>query len=153
MRFRGKAGQCRRQPGQWRSNQHRCPHCQYCWRIGRDAADTAMMHGLLACRCFIVTLHRHAMTVFRHRHRTIIRKRRHRHGGQSERNQEKQGNQVAEHGRQIVPKSVAVQSGASRMPIHSAIATIITFSVSETKPSGTLLFPPTQAHFSSRCSI
>src|SRR5690606_16476328 len=30
--------------------------------------------------------------------------------------------------------------------IHSAIAIIITFSVSETKPSGTLLLPPTQAH-------
>jgi hypothetical protein len=29
--------------------------------------------------------------------------------------------------------------------IQIAIATIITFSVSETNPSGTLLFPPTQA--------
>src|SRR3546814_15108090 len=37
--------------------------------------------------------------------------------------------------------------------IHSAIATIITFSVSETKPSGTLLLPPTQAHLMSRLSI
>ena len=36
--------------------------------------------------------------------------------------------------------------------IHSAIATIIRFSVSDTKPSGTLLPPPTQAHFSSRRS-
>ena len=37
--------------------------------------------------------------------------------------------------------------------IHSAIATIIRFSVSETKPSGTLLLPPTQAHLMSRLSI
>ena len=36
--------------------------------------------------------------------------------------------------------------------IHSAIATIITFSVSETKPRGTFDDPPTQAHFSSRFS-
>ena len=40
-----------------------------------------------------------------------------------------------------------------RASIHTAIATIITFSVSETNPSGTLLLPPTQAHFSSRLSI
>lgn len=37
--------------------------------------------------------------------------------------------------------------------IHSAIATIITFSVSETNPSGTRLDPPTQAHLSSRFSM
>src|SRR3546814_18588241 len=37
--------------------------------------------------------------------------------------------------------------------IHSAIATIITFSVSETKPKGTLLLQPTQAHLISRLSI
>ena len=36
--------------------------------------------------------------------------------------------------------------------IHSAIAIIMRFSVSDTKPSGTLLDPPTQAHFSSRLS-
>ena len=37
--------------------------------------------------------------------------------------------------------------------IQSAMPIIITFSVSETKPSGTLLSPPTQAHFSSRRSM
>lgn len=37
--------------------------------------------------------------------------------------------------------------------IHSAIPTIIRFSVRETKPNGTLELPPTQAHFSSRLSI
>ena len=37
--------------------------------------------------------------------------------------------------------------------IHTAIPIIITFSVSDRKPSGTLLDPPTQAHFSSRRSI
>lgn len=36
--------------------------------------------------------------------------------------------------------------------IHNAIATIITFSVSEMNPNGTLLDPPTQAHFNSRLS-
>ncbi|HIQ51728.1 MAG TPA: hypothetical protein EYH51_00430 [Pseudomonas pachastrellae] len=36
--------------------------------------------------------------------------------------------------------------------IQAAIPTIIRFSVSEMKPSGTLLSPPTQAHFSSRRS-
>lgn len=37
--------------------------------------------------------------------------------------------------------------------IQSAMAIIIRFSVSETKPNGTLLSPPTQAHFNSRRSI
>ena len=37
--------------------------------------------------------------------------------------------------------------------IQSAIPIIIKFSVSDTKPSGTLLDPPTQAHLSSRLSI
>lgn len=37
--------------------------------------------------------------------------------------------------------------------IQSAIAIIIRFSVSETKPSGTLLDPPTHAHLSSRRSM
>lgn len=37
--------------------------------------------------------------------------------------------------------------------IHAAIAIIIRFSVSETKPSGTLLDPPTQAHLSARLSM
>lgn len=36
--------------------------------------------------------------------------------------------------------------------IHTAIATIMTFSVNDTNPSGTLLDPPTQAHLSSRRS-
>ncbi len=36
--------------------------------------------------------------------------------------------------------------------IQTAMATIIRFSVSETKPSGTLLDPPTQAHLISRLS-
>ena len=37
--------------------------------------------------------------------------------------------------------------------IHIAMPTIITFSVKEMKPSGTLLSPPTQAHLRSRLSI
>jgi len=37
--------------------------------------------------------------------------------------------------------------------IHTAMPIIIRFSVSDRKPSGTLLDPPTQAHFSSRRSI
>jgi len=44
---------------------------------------------------------------------------------------------------------------AAHIPLASiqiAIATIIRFSVSEMKPSGTLLPPPTQAHLSSRLS-
>lgn len=36
--------------------------------------------------------------------------------------------------------------------IHTAIATIVRFSVSDRKPGGTLLEPPTQAHFDSRLS-
>ena len=36
--------------------------------------------------------------------------------------------------------------------IQIAIAIIIKFSVSDTNPSGTLLLPPTHAHFSSRRS-
>ena len=42
----------------------------------------------------------------------------------------------------------------SAMPIiQSAMPTIIRFSVSDTKPKGTLLSPPTQAHFNSRLSM
>lgn len=37
--------------------------------------------------------------------------------------------------------------------IQSAIAIIMRFSVSDTKPSGTLLAPPTHAHLSSRRSM
>lgn len=37
--------------------------------------------------------------------------------------------------------------------IQTAIAIIIRFSVNEMKPSGTLLSPPTQAHFKSRFSM
>ncbi len=37
--------------------------------------------------------------------------------------------------------------------IHRAMAIIIRFSVNETNPRGTLLDPPTQAHFSSRPSM
>jgi hypothetical protein len=37
-------------------------------------------------------------------------------------------------------------------PIHTAIAIIMRFSVNDRKPSGTLLEPPTQAHFNSRRS-
>ena len=40
-----------------------------------------------------------------------------------------------------------------RASIHTAMAIIIRFSVRDTKPSGTLESPPTQAHFSSRLSI
>jgi hypothetical protein len=36
--------------------------------------------------------------------------------------------------------------------IHPAMTTIMTFSSSDTKPSGTLEFPPTHAHFRSRFS-
>lgn len=46
--------------------------------------------------------------------------------------------------------------GMSPMPpavIQTAIAIIIRFSVSEMKPRGTLLDPPTQAHFNSRLSM
>ena len=42
---------------------------------------------------------------------------------------------------------------AASASIHTAIPTIIRFSVRETKPNGTLELPPTQAHFSSRLSI
>lgn len=40
-----------------------------------------------------------------------------------------------------------------RVVIQIAMATIITFSVRETKPSGTFEEPPTQAHLSSRRSM
>lgn len=46
----------------------------------------------------------------------------------------------------------AIASAAGANSIQSAIATIIRFSVSEMKPKGTLLLPPTHAHFSSRLS-
>jgi hypothetical protein len=52
-----------------------------------------------------------------------------------------------------------IQSGKGRnsydirATIQTAIPIIITFSVSDRKPSGTLLDPPTQAHLSSRRSI
>ena len=54
------------------------------------------------------------------------------------------------------PASAGVSNHARLHPIasiHTAMAIIIRFSVSDTNPSGTLLSPPTQAHFSSRLSI
>ena len=52
------------------------------------------------------------------------------------------------------PDHLSQGSGMNRWPfiIQIAIATIITFSVSDTKPSGTFDDPPTQAHLSSRLS-
>ena len=47
-------------------------------------------------------------------------------------------------------------AGGAQWPmtsIQTAMATIITFSVRETKPSGTLLSPPTQAHLRERFSM
>ena len=58
--------------------------------------------------------------------------------------------------RTIEPGDHVTHARTIRAHIHSiqsAIAIIIRFSVSETKPSGTLLEPPTQAHLSSRRSI
>lgn len=46
-----------------------------------------------------------------------------------------------------------VDNHTCRMSIHRAMPIIIRFSVSDRKPNGTLLDPPTQAHFSSRRSI
>jgi hypothetical protein len=40
-----------------------------------------------------------------------------------------------------------------QIAIQRAMATIMRFSVSEMKPRGTVLSPPTQAHLSSRRSI
>ncbi len=53
---------------------------------------------------------------------------------------------------QALPGPVGVDQMPMRTAIHTPIATIMRFSVSDTKPSGTLLLPPTQAHFSSRLS-
>ena len=50
------------------------------------------------------------------------------------------------------PPSRAPSQAMRLATIQRAIATIITFSVSDTKPSGTLDEPPTQAHLSSRLS-
>ena len=50
-----------------------------------------------------------------------------------------------------IEKGALVQ--AARIIIQTAIATIMTFSVSEMNPRGTLLSPPTQAHFRSRFSM
>jgi Predicted metal-binding protein len=48
------------------------------------------------------------------------------------------------------PPTVSPKAGNT---IQTAMAIIIRFSVNETKPSGTLLEPPTQAHLSSRLSM
>ena len=52
------------------------------------------------------------------------------------------------------PSSSSYAAGIAPLEsIQTAIAIIIRFSVSEMKPSGTLLSPPTQAHFNSRLSM
>ncbi len=79
----------------------------------------------------------HAVMRRRRSHRSIVA--RARHAGQSEQC-ERKGNQQAKH------------HLAYRTSIQTAIAIIIRFSVSETNPSGTLLLPPTQAHFKARLS-
>jgi len=60
-----------------------------------------------------------------------------RDGGKSESEKEDLGEQMADH----------------CSSIQIAMPTIARFSVSETKPSGTLLLPPTQAHLIARLSI
>jgi len=47
-------------------------------------------------------------------------------------------------------QGVAVYTRTTFSSIHTPIPIMNKFSVSEMKPSGTLLSPPTQAHFSSR---
>jgi hypothetical protein len=61
---------------------------------------------------------------------------------------------------QIIDSFIVISGATRQTPmtlirtsIRTAIATIITFSVSDTKPSGTLLSPPTQAHLISRLSM
>ena len=70
-----------------------------------------------------------------------------------------QGHQSKDEGRHAIAINAATSHGneAAHIPnhmrgIHSAMPTIMRFSVRETKPSGTLLDPPTQAHLSSRLS-
>lgn len=53
---------------------------------------------------------------------------------------------------QVLTGPIGVDQMPMRKAIHTPIATIMRFSVCDTKPSGTLLLPPTQAHFSSRLS-
>lgn len=53
---------------------------------------------------------------------------------------------------QTLPGQVSDDQMPMRTAIQTPIATIIRFSLSDTKPSGTLLVPPTQAHFSSLLS-
>ncbi len=55
-------------------------------------------------------------------------------------------------GQQAVLQVHSPSQPCGRTSIQTAIAIIIKFSVSEMKPSGTLLSPPTHAHLSSRRS-
>ena len=55
----------------------------------------------------------------------------------------------------LTPRALDLQEAADksdqRKSIHNPIATMARFSDSETKPSGTLAPPPTQAHLMDRC--
>ena len=54
----------------------------------------------------------------------------------------------------VAASELGLLAGADHFDnIQKDIAIIIKFSVRDTKPSGTLLFSPTQAHFNSRLSI
>ena len=85
-------------------------------------------------------------------------RRRRRHADRHE-HERQQGHQPKDERRHRLAISLATLPGneAAHIPnhmrdIHSAMPTIMMFSISETKPSGTLLDPPTHAHFSSRLS-
>ena len=89
------------------------------------------------------------------------RRRRHAEGHEQDRgDQEEFGKRFAHRGniRRAPPRHNAQllylgHIAPMRVAIQRAMAIIIKFSVSEMKPRGTLLEPPTQAHFNSRLSM
>ena len=139
--------------------------CRAEGRHGRAHRNTTLQHcaGLiLVTGVFLAAMprlrhftmvHRHP----RHDHARLHRKRREEYGERCQDQMESAKHQGVVLGSGMTRVNFLVSqcapSSAGLASIHTAIATIITFSVRETKPSGTRLSPPTQAHFSSRLSM
>ena len=130
----GRADRKRRLVPRIFSSRERC-------RTSHGALDDAALHMLLWSPVVAMT-DRHRP----HRRMAIWLRRARRHSERHEQHGDQEGQTGKQH---LHPPIIRAQIRI----IQIAMPIIIRFSVSETKPSGTLLAPPTHAHFSSRLSI
>jgi hypothetical protein len=130
-------------------------------RSGRDATDAAVKPDTIAMLlgAIFLILHRHPVAIERDRFRCNCWCNRNRKRWQCQYKQEHRKEQVTKHWgplallRLYLNMEYHDHTPPARTSIQIAMPIMPRFSASEIKPSGTLLPPPTQAHFSSRLSI